>query len=267
VMMIAVSPNDANVVYATTTPLIPPAHVFMTTNGGSTWTNITGILPDRYLIDIAIHPTNNSIAYITASGFGTSHLFKTTNRGSLWIDIGTGLPDVPTSSVAIDPFQPNHVYVGNDLGVYLSTNDGNSWLQFSDGLPDAINAMDLSISPMNRSIRVATHGSGVFERKLYSTTTFVKRENIIIDNYVLEQNYPNPFNPVTVIKYQIPVTGLVTLKVYDSNGKEIATLVGEVKDAGTYSVQWNALQFSSGVYFATLRAGGFTATKKMVYLR
>lgn len=267
VMMITVSPNDANVVYATTTPLIPPAHVFLTTNGGSTWTNITGTLPDRYLIDIAVHPHNDSIAYITASGFGTSHLFKTTNRGTDWIDIGAGLPDVPTSSVAIDPFSPNHIYAGNDLGVFLSTNDGNSWQQFSDGLPDAINAMDLSISPMNRSIRVATHGNGVFERKLYSTTTSVLRENIVVDDYLLEQNYPNPFNPVTEIKYQIPVTGQVTLKVYDSNGKMIATLVNEVKDRGAYSVKWNAVQFSSGVYFATLRAGGFSATKKLVYLR
>jgi hypothetical protein len=81
------------------------------------------------------------------------------------------------------------------------------------------------------------------------------------------QNYPNPFNPVTNIQYQIAEKKLVTLKIYDVIGNEIAVLINEVKDAGTYNVEFNADRFSSGVYYYTLKAGSFTSTKKMILLK
>jgi hypothetical protein len=81
------------------------------------------------------------------------------------------------------------------------------------------------------------------------------------------QNYPNPFNPVTNIQYQIAEKQLVTLKIYDVIGNEIAVLINEVKDAGTYNVEFNADRFSSGVYYYTLKAGSFTSTKKMILLK
>lgn len=87
--------------------------------------------------------------------------------------------------------------------------------------------------------------------------------------YVLHQNYPNPFNPNTVINYNIPKAGLVTLKVYNVLGKEIATLVNEQKDAGRYSVELNAAKtgMNSGIYFYKLEAGSFKSTKKMIILK
>jgi hypothetical protein len=86
-------------------------------------------------------------------------------------------------------------------------------------------------------------------------------------NFELMQNYPNPFNPVTNIQYQIAEKQLVTLKIYDVIGNEIAVLINEVKDAGTYNVEFNADRFSSGVYYYTLKAGSFTSTKKMILLK
>ena len=82
--------------------------------------------------------------------------------------------------------------------------------------------------------------------------------------YSLGQNYPNPFNPSTSIEYNVPVTGNVTLKVYDILGKEVASLVDKQQDAGSYIVNWNASSLSSGVYFYKLTAGSFTQTKKMM---
>jgi hypothetical protein len=84
---------------------------------------------------------------------------------------------------------------------------------------------------------------------------------------MLEQNYPNPFNPSTKIKYQIPVSGFVSLKVYDVLGKEIASLVQEVKSAGIYEVQFDASELVSGVYFYTLKVGDFIQTRKMILLK
>lgn len=82
--------------------------------------------------------------------------------------------------------------------------------------------------------------------------------------FALSQNYPNPFNPATVVSYQLPASGMVTLKVVDMLGREVATLVNEEQPAGTYEVPWNAEGFASGVYFYTLRTGDHTATRKML---
>ncbi len=99
-------------------------------------------------------------------------------------------------------------------------------------------------------------------------------EPVIVNSFNLEQNYPNPFNPSTKISYQIPASlnpsqggTLVTLKVYDILGNEIATLVNEEKSPGTYEVNFNAINLTSGVYFYRMKAGKFVETKKMVLLK
>ncbi|MBI5471920.1 MAG: SBBP repeat-containing protein [Ignavibacteriae bacterium] len=102
--------------------------------------------------------------------------------------------------------------------------------------------------------------------------------DLVATTYSLDQNYPNPFNPTTTIKYQIPNSnrqmgfgvsdlGFVSLKVFDILGREVATLVNEVKQPGTYSVPWDASAFASGVYLYRLQAGGFVETKKCLVLR
>jgi hypothetical protein len=83
----------------------------------------------------------------------------------------------------------------------------------------------------------------------------------------LNQNYPNPFNPSTSISFELPVSGLVTLKVFDILGREISTLVNEEKEAGTYQIDFSSGGLSSGIYFYTLTSREYSKTKKMVLLR
>ena len=85
--------------------------------------------------------------------------------------------------------------------------------------------------------------------------------------FELSQNFPNPFNPVTNIKYSVASAQQVTLKVFNVLGKEVATLVNEKKEAGNYSVDFSALNLSSGTYLYRLQAGAFVQTKKMVILK
>ncbi|MBK9332950.1 MAG: T9SS type A sorting domain-containing protein [Ignavibacteria bacterium] len=85
--------------------------------------------------------------------------------------------------------------------------------------------------------------------------------------YDLSQNYPNPFNPSTKIKYSVPVSGIVTLKIYNIQGREVFTLVNTNQDAGRYEVNFNASDMSSGIYFYTISAGDFTQTRRMVLLK
>jgi hypothetical protein len=93
-------------------------------------------------------------------------------------------------------------------------------------------------------------------------------EEILSPNrFSLKQNYPNPFNPSTTIQYEINDQQFVNLKVYDVLGNEAALLVSEEQSAGTYEVEFNASQFSSGIYFYKLQAGSFVETKKMILMK
>jgi hypothetical protein len=101
-------------------------------------------------------------------------------------------------------------------------------------------------------------------------TTSINDNSILPKEFSLSQNFPNPFNPLTVINFTIPssiMNELVSLKVYDVLGNEIATLVNELKDAGYHQVQFDAQNISSGVYFYRLTAGNFTSIKKMILIR
>lgn len=92
------------------------------------------------------------------------------------------------------------------------------------------------------------------------------KEEIEINDYNLEA-YPNPFNPTTTISFSLPETGYTSLKVYDLLGNEVADLVNEVKDAGSYELQFDGSNLASGMYIYQLQAGSFTQTKKMILLR
>jgi hypothetical protein len=89
----------------------------------------------------------------------------------------------------------------------------------------------------------------------------------IPQEYKLEQNYPNPFNPVTKISFDIPKNGFVSIKIYDILGKEISSLVNEVKNPGKYTVDFDGTSFASGTYFYRLESNGFISTKKMLLIK
>ena len=87
------------------------------------------------------------------------------------------------------------------------------------------------------------------------------------NSYELDQNFPNPFNPSTTIRFSVPSSEFVSLRIYNSIGEKVAELVNQVLPAGIYNVNWNAENVSSGVYFYKIEAGSFINTKKMILLR
>ena len=103
--------------------------------------------------------------------------------------------------------------------------------------------------------------------KVTPSNIFVNSEDEILDKFTLNQNYPNPFNPSTTISYQLRTKSLVTLKVFDVLGKEIATLVNNVEQPGNKSVNFNADNLVSGVYYYRLQSGNFILTRKFVLLK
>lgn len=111
---------------------------------------------------------------------------------------------------------------------------------------------------------------GTIDDTLYlNNTVGVEDEgNLLTPNeYNLAQNFPNPFNPVTTIQYSVPQRSIVSLKVYDILGSEVAELVNEEKERGVYSVSFNASQLTSGIYLYRIQAGNFIQTKKMILIK
>ena len=119
---------------------------------------------------------------------------------------------------------------------------------------------------------VSANLSGKYYYRLKQVDTdgsFEYSEEIMIEldktgSYQLEQNFPNPFNPTTIITYQIPRKSRVVLKIFDVLGRDIRTLVNEVKDAGRHKVEFNASDLSSGRYFYQINAGNYTSVKKLI---
>lgn len=266
-LSMAVSSTSSDTVIVGTAPLNARSRLFRTTNGGTTWVDITGILPDRFPMDLAIDPLNSRIFYVALGGFGTSHLFKSMDVGVSWTDITGVLPDVPATAIAVDPWNSNNVYTGTDVGVYVSTDGGTTWNDFNDGLPEALIVADLTVSPSNRYLRLASHSNGVFERPLLETPVGLKEPGDIVSEFKLEQNYPNPFNPTTEIRYQISKVSHIILKIFDVNGREIIQLLDEKKSPGVYTLIWDATGLPSGVYVYQLNAGRFVSTRKMILIK
>ncbi len=131
-------------------------------------------------------------------------------------------------------------------------------------------------SAMNYSFTDGNLNSGLYNYRLkqidfngnFEYFNLTNEINIgIPSDYELSQNYPNPFNPTTSINFDLPLDGNVSIKLFDMSGKEVATIVNEVKTAGYYSINFNASSLSSGVYFYSISANSFTATKKMMLLK
>ncbi len=101
----------------------------------------------------------------------------------------------------------------------------------------------------------------------FDNTTDVDENNSVITSFELSQNYPNPFNPSTTITYSIPVLSFVSLKVYDSIGREIAILVNKEKLPGKYHYVFDAHNLPSGVYFYRLQSDNFNSTKKLLLIK
>jgi hypothetical protein len=110
-------------------------------------------------------------------------------------------------------------------------------------------------------------GESDYSNEASLITTDIKKNEEIPTEYSISQNYPNPFNPMTEIKYQVPVVSNIVIKVYDTYGKEVATLVNGNRQPGTYQVSFDGSKLASGVYFYRLQTKNFTDTKKLVIVK
>ncbi len=194
--------------------------------------------------------------------------------GSTWQiydQSNSGIPHYYLTAIEID--QQGNKWIGSSNG--LAKFDDVNWTVFktsNSGLTDD-SITDLVLEA-NGNLWISAYSSGFNTGgiSVYKEGGVVEVEennsNSIEEmNYSLSQNYPNPFNPSTTISYQIPNAGNVSLKVYDVLGREVAVLVEEYKNAGTYSTNFNGSGLSSGVYIYRLEAGNYVSSKKLVLMK
>jgi len=158
-----------------------------------------------------------------------------------------------------------NVYCSGPTGVWVYSPEGT----FLGRIPIPGSASNCNWGDIDRKTLYITGGTSVYRVRPIITSIDNKQGNNIIHSFELHQNYPNPFNPSTVIAWQISNAAYVSLRVYDTIGSCVATLVEEYKAPGLYysTFDINNYQLSSGIYFYTLSTGTFSETKKMVYLR
>ncbi len=268
---IAVAPTNSKVIYVGA----DDGNISVTENYGLTWENISEDLPLRWVTRVVVDPKNESIVYATFSGLrwkdAEAKVFRSTNKGTTWESISNNLPDAPVNAFAIDNRNSNTLYLGNDVGAFISLDAGNSWNILEAELPNVV-VSDIKVHPTENYLAIGTHGRGMYKISLENVAGI--KNNSKPEIFLLSQNFPNPFNPSTKIKYTIPVvdanfvtTTNVTLKVYDAIGREVKTLVNKKQSAGNYKVNFNVKNLGSGIYYYSLRINNNTITKKMIVLK
>jgi len=265
VSTIAVAESNTNYIYAGT----DDSQIWVSKNNGSTWTEVSDGLPIRWVTRLIVDHNDENIVYATFSGLRwkdpESHVFKSTNAGTDWTDISANLPDAPANAFAVDYSNPNILYLGNDVGAFVSFNGGENWEVMGNGLP-IVPINDMKIHSETNTLVVGTHGRSMYKMNLAELISSVDdKYSMRPETFGLSQNYPNPFNPTTNIEFYIPQSGNVNIKVYDMLGKEVALLANNNFTAGTHSLKFNAGYLSSGIYFYSLKYNNKqTLTKKMV---
>jgi len=163
----------------------------------------------------------------------------------------------------------------SDVKIEISFDNGNTWSTIADSIPNT-ETYSWTVTAQDSSNECLIKISNVANGEVFDMSDNVFSIDIVSDvdeknqnplEFNLAQNYPNPFNPSTTIKYAVATTSFVSIKVYDMIGQEVASLVNEMKDAGTYEVKFDGKNLASGVYIYKMSADNFTSVKKLNLLK
>jgi len=236
------------------------SRVYRSTDGGATWAS--SHVPFFNSVSVYFSSALSGLA-----GSDSGAVVRTTDGGATWTPVSPG------GSGFVGGFggTGDDFFAAEGGSVYRSTDHGASWAASFTGSIGNLN--HLGVVTSGPDIFGWTVSAGGAIAAFSGTATGVDaKTNAIPSVFVLEQNYPNPFNPQTKIEFAIPKASHVSLKIYNSLGEEVATLVDNIFNAGTHVVEWNGRNrfnaaVASGVYFYRLTAESFVQTKKMLLIK
>ncbi len=220
---LAVAPSNNSYIYSGS----DDGQVYVTKNGGTSWTKITAGLPVLWTSVIKVDPSNPEIAYAGFSGYRygvkDAHIYKTTNAGNTWTRITNDMPQVPVNDFELDPYNANTFYLATDMGVYYSTNAGTNWLKLGTGMPNAV-VSTLNYAKNSKQLYAATYGRSIYKIDVSGLSPV---QNIAAAMALHQKNnnaelkiYPNPAKDV--IRVTFPVNqNQGNINIYNSNGVKV----------------------------------------------
>jgi hypothetical protein len=227
--------------------------LYLSTNYGTSFSRVTNAA-----IRSLAFCNADSVIYAISNG----SVYKSYNHGLTWLY----LIDNQFRCIEVSPNNSSYVYAGNLSGLHRSTDGGQSWMLYNDYFYPSKNVIGLLKDPNSGDTIIVGTIDAVY--KVWRSFVNIKQLSAEIpSHYKLEQNYPNPFNPVTNIRFSLPKSSNVILKIYNTKGKELMQLLNQYLNAGTYNFMFNADNLPSGVYFYKFETPGFTQSKKMVLLK
>ncbi|MCB2203217.1 T9SS type A sorting domain-containing protein [bacterium] len=227
------------------------------------WNDITDGLPNRWVSEVRLHPTNPDIMFAVMSGYATGHVWRSTDRGANWEDISGDLPDIPVNGIVLDPTKPESVYfIGTDIGLWYTQNGGENWYRYGTGLPNVV-VYDLVIDDNDRLI-AGTHGRGMW---ITDITLDASEVNTPVD-FAVTQNYPNPFTATdgTTITFSLQQNSDISVRLYDATGRMLQTVAEGSYAPGSHRLRVATSQLRPGVYFYTITNGSEKLTRKMMVM-
>ncbi len=273
---IAVAPTNSNIIYVGT----DDSQVWVSSNYGGDWTLVSDSLPFRWVTRVVVDPTDENTAYVTFSGLRWKdpqpHVFRTTDMGNSWEDISANLPDAPVNAFAVDPIHREVLYLGSDIGVFVSFNSGGSWQALGEALPVVV-INDMKIHESAYKLIVGTHGRSMYKIDLNLVNTIKETDEpeLLAKQFSLEQNYPNPFNSSTVFKYKLGSQSHVQIRIFDELGRTLRLLLDKQMGKGIHPQHWDGKNeagknAASGVYYYQIEVRGkynYNQTKKMLLIK
>ena len=254
--------------------------VFRTTDGGSSWSNINGNLPAIEQPQISfsdrgiqmIDEDTFIFSYYNPVGGGYDTKIWTTEDGGVnWFTTEIEDSGVMLNSLSIDKSADYGLICGFNSDsskiFYVMYVDETQWRSFL--LPEVESGTGLYATEMTKdgTIWAIGNNQAIWKSEATGTDVEIGIQSELPTKYALLQNYPNPFNPSTVIEFALPTSGNVSLKVFNSIGEEVAELVNGEMNVGLHSVNFNANNLSSGIYFYRISAGSFIKTNKMILIK
>ncbi len=229
--------------------------IYKTTNSGLNWFfQNSGITTSVESFSIV----NSNIVYAMGGTFAVFNVYRTTNGGLNW-SVANSTNLGPGSGIFF--IDQNTGFLATD-NILRTTNGGNTWTSQFFGSFNSIYFTSFetgySVGGLGQIVKTTSGGIPIGIQLTNSE---------IPQHYNLHQNYPNPFNPTSIIKFELPKSSNVTIKIFDILGREVETLVNEYKTSGNYEIQFDASQYSSGIYFYMMEAGDFVESKKMVLIK
>ena len=254
---LAVSNSNSQVIYAARRvryEYLVNGVIIKTTNGGTSFTNVTNNLPDSlYYTGIEINASNSNIVYVSMAGFSaTDKVYKTIDGGLTWQNISYNLPNIPVNCVKQIP-GTNDLMVATDIGVYTLAAGATTWINNSFGLPNVI-VSDIEFNPVLNKVFVSTFGRGIWETSINSIITGVKTSNETIYNYKL---FPTVNAGNFILEFEND-SHEKTVEVIDVMGKVVHT---QKTNAEKLELKLN---LSSGTYFVRTTSNHVLGVKKMI---